>query len=118
MAANLKNARSVLDQAKRDMSRAEEEKQRAIERSQNAEVLAGIKKQGNQLNTALDVMKKRADQARLQAQAADTRTSLLRPTKPEEEDANIAAALKTASGAPVVEDTSLAARLAALKAKQ
>ncbi len=117
MALNLKSARATLDQAKRDMQRAEEEKKRAIERSDAAEVLAGIKKQGGQLNTALGVMRKRAEEAHLQAQAAEARTSLLKPTQHEQDDPNIAAAMSQASGAAPLTAMSLAERLAALKQK-
>jgi len=117
MAKNLKDARNILSRAQQDMRRAEEEKKRALEKSEAAEVMSGIKKQGGQLNTALGVMKKRADEARLSAQAADARTALLKPTRPEAEDANIAAAMNQAAGVQPVEKGTLAERLAALKGK-
>lgn len=67
---------------------------------------------------ALDAMQKKAEQSRIKADAAMTRSKLLTPSNAEKEDANIAAALAKASGetaAPA--DQSLSDRLAALKKK-
>jgi predicted house-cleaning NTP pyrophosphatase (Maf/HAM1 superfamily) len=118
MAQDLKQARSVLTRAQQDMRRAEEQKKRAEEKSEAAAVLAGIKKQGSQLNTALDVMRKRTDALKTETSAAETRAALLRPTKPEEDDAHITAAMREAAGMPVEAPRSLSERLAALKDKK
>jgi chromosome segregation ATPase len=111
----LKQARSRLEHARTEMRRAELEKDRAEKRAHAAEVLAGIKKDSGTFNVALDAMQQKADAARLQADAANTRSRLLTPTSTEEEDANIAAALGRASGKVVPDSSSISDRLAALK---
>ena len=114
-AATLKDARARLDHAKSEMRRAELDKERAEKHARTAEVLAGIKQGSGTFNIALDAMQKKADQSRIKADAANTRSSLLTPTKPEQDDANIAAALAKASGKTAPESTSISERLAALK---
>ncbi len=114
-AAALRDARSKLERAKADMRRAELEKERAQKRAQTAEVLAGIKKGSGTFNVALDAMQKKADESRVKADAANTRSGLLTPTNVEKDDKNIAAALAQASGKPDPATTSLSDRLAALK---
>ena len=114
-ATTLKDARARLDHAKSEMRRAELEKERAEKRARTTEVLAGIKKGSGTFNVALDAMQKKAEQSRIRADAANTRSSLLAPTKPEQEDANIAAALAKASGKSAPETGSISERLAALK---
>jgi hypothetical protein len=113
-AATLKDARARLDHAKSEMRRAELEQERAEKRARTAEVLSGIKKGSGTFNVALDAMQKKADQSKIKADAANTRSSLLTPTKPEQDDANIAAALAKASGKPA-ESSTISERLAALK---
>jgi chromosome segregation ATPase len=114
-AATLKDARARLDHAKSEMRRAELEQERAEKHARTAEVLAGIKQGSGTFNVALDAMQKKADESRIKADAANTRSSLLTPTKPEQDDANIAAALAKASGKPAPDSTSISERLAALK---
>ncbi len=111
----LKQARSRLEHAKSDMRRAELEKERAEKRAHATEVLAGIKKDSGTFNIALDAMQKKADEARMKADAANTRTSLLTPTSAEQDDANIASAMTQASGKPAPDASSISDRLAALK---
>jgi hypothetical protein len=50
------------------------------------------------------------------AEAASAKARLLKPTQPEQDDPNIAAALAAASGRP--QPQTLSERLAALKARQ
>jgi len=114
----LKTARARLDHAISDMRRAEIEQERAEKRAKTAEVLAGIKQGSGNFNVALDAMQKKAEQSRIKADAAMTRSNLLTPTDTEKEDPNIAAALAKASGetaAPASQ--SVSDRLAALKKK-
>ena len=77
---------------------------------------AGLTNSGSSVNVALDAMHKAAERDRLKAEANDAKSALLKPTLPEQDDPNIAAALAAAkgTGAPV---TSLADRLAALRSK-
>ena len=111
----LKQARSRLEHAKSEMRRAELGKERAEKRAHSAEVLAGIKKDSGTFNVALDAMQKKADNAKLKADAANTRSRLLTPTSAEQEDSNIAAAMTQASGKPAPNTGSISDRLAALK---
>ena len=111
----LKQARSRLEHARTEMRRAELEKERAEKREHATEVLAGIKKDSGTFNVALDAMQKKADEARVKADAANTRSKLLTPTKAEEDDANIAAAMTQVSGKPAPNSGSISDRLAALK---
>jgi len=113
----LKEARAKLDHAKAEMRRAEMEQERAEKRAKTAEVLAGIKKGSGTFNVALDAMQKKAEEAKVKADAAMTRSRLLTPTNAEKDDANIAAALAKASGEPAPATVSISERLAALKKK-
>ncbi len=111
----LKQARSRLEHARTEMRRAELEQERAEKRARTAEVLAGIKKDSGTFNVALDAMQKKAEDAKIKADAANTRSGLLTPTHAEKEDANISAALAKASGTPEPQSGSISDRLAALK---
>lgn len=111
----LKTARSRLEHARAEMRKAELEKERAEKRARASEVLAGIKKDSGTFNVALDAMQKKADEARIKADAANTRSQLLTPTRAENEDTNIAAAMAKASGAPAPQTDSISDRLAALR---
>jgi len=114
-AQKVKTARSQLEQAQRDMRRAEVEKQRAGARAEKSEHLAGLRKDASSLGVALEAMNKQAESARASAAASDMKAKLLSPEKAKE-DENIQAALKQVSG----EETpsgSFADRLAALRKK-
>ena len=110
----LKAARSELDRAQRDMARAAQQRQTAEQQSEAARRAAGLTQRTSGLTVALKSMQEAAARDMATADAAQSKARLLRPTKPEEEDPNISAALAIASGrgpAP----TSIADRLAALK---
>ncbi len=110
----LKAARSELDRAQRDMARAAQQKQTAEQQAEAARRAAGLTQRTSGLTVALKSMQEAAARDMATADAAQSKARLLRPTKPEEEDPNIAAALAVASGrgpAP----SSISDRLAALK---
>jgi chromosome segregation ATPase len=112
----LKAARSELERAQRDMSRAAQQREQAERQAEAARQAAGLSSATSGLNVALKAMQDNASKNLAAAEAASAKAKLLRPTRPETDDPNIAAALAVASGhgpAPV----SLADRLAALKAK-
>jgi chromosome segregation ATPase len=113
----LKEARSKLEHAKSEMKRAEIEQDRAEKRAKTAEVLAGIKEGSGTFNVALDAMQKKAEESRIKADAAMTRSRLLTPTDTEKEDAHISAALAKASGETAPAGGSVSDRLAALRKK-
>jgi chromosome segregation ATPase len=113
----LKAARSDLERAQRDMARAAQQKQTAEQQAEAARRAAGLAQTTSSLTVALKTMQDVASKDLASADAAMAKARMLKPTKPEEDDANIAAALAAASGkAPA--PTSLNDRLAALKAKQ
>lgn len=115
--AKLKAARSQLEQAQRDMERAENQRRMAEERAEQARQAAGLAQATSGLNTALKAMQDKAQANLLAADAASHKSALLKPSQPEAEDQNIAAALAAASGhAP--QPTSLADRLAKLRSGQ
>jgi len=113
----LKEARTRLERARSEMRRAEIEQERAEKRARTAEVLAGIKKGSGTFNVALDAMQKKAEESRIKADAAMTRSRLLTPTDAEKEDAHISAALAKASGEDAPVGGSVSERLAALRKK-
>ena len=113
----LRGARADLTRAERDMVRADQQRDAAERRAEAARQAAGLASASSGLSVALKAMKDHAARNLAQAEAANAKATLLRPTKPEQEDPNIAAAMAAASGkgAP---PTSLSDRLAALRQKQ
>jgi chromosome segregation ATPase len=113
----LKSARSELDRAQRDMARAAQQNQTAQQQAEAARRAAGLAQTTSSLTVALKTMQDVAAKDLASADAAMAKARLLKPSKPEEEDPNIAAALAAASGkAPA--PTNLYDRLAALKGRQ
>ncbi|MFA5121231.1 hypothetical protein [Zavarzinia sp.] len=112
--AKMKQARSELERAQRQMSRAEQQRDMAERQADAAKRAAGLVGTTSGLNVALKAMQDAADKDLIAAEAANAKAKLLKPTKPEEEDANIAAALAEAAGP---KPTTVTDRLAALKAK-
>lgn len=112
----LKTARSELDSAQRNMARAAQQREMAQQQAQAARQAAGLSQATSSLNVALKAMNEAAAKDMASADAASAKAKLLTPTRPEQDDPNIAAAMAAASGqgpAPV----GVANRLAALKAK-
>jgi len=115
--AKLKAARSQLEHAQRDMGRATQRREMAERQAEAARQAAGLSQTTSSLNTALKAMQDAAAKDLMAAEAAGAKARLLAPTRPEQDDPNIAAALATASGTPSLPQ-SLSERLAALKARQ
>ena len=113
----LKAARSELERAQRDMARAAQQKQTAEQQAEAARRAAGLVQTTSSLTVALKTMQDVAAKDLASADAAMAKARLLKPSKPEQDDVNIAEALAAASGKPPA-PTSLTDRLAALKAKQ
>jgi DNA repair exonuclease SbcCD ATPase subunit len=115
--AKLKEARRQLERAERDMRRAEQQREQAERQAEVARRAAGLSGTTNSLNVALKAMNEAAARDLAQAEAASLKAKLLAPTRPEQDDPNIAAALAAASGkGPVPQSAS--ERLARLKARQ
>ncbi|MBK1694342.1 hypothetical protein CKO09_06250 [Chromatium weissei] len=115
--SKLKAARSQLERAERDMKRAEQQREVAERQAESARRAAGLSSTTNSLNVALKAMNDAAARDLAQAQAATAKAKLLAPTRPEQDDPNLAAALAAASGAlPPAQSAS--DRLARLKMRQ
>jgi len=111
----LKQARSELDRARRDMVRAGQQRETAERQADAARQAAGLTRSTSGLTVALSTMQQAAQRDLASADAAMAKAKLLRPTRPEQEDPNIAAALAAASGkSPAPQN--LSERLAALRA--
>ncbi|WP_236033989.1 hypothetical protein, partial [Belnapia mucosa] len=113
----LKSARDALNRAQRDMGRAEQQRETAERRAEAARQAAGLSGATSGLTVALKAMQDNAARNLAAAEAANAKAKLLQPSKPEQDDPNIAAAMDAVSGkgpAP----TSLSDRLAALRQRQ
>ena len=114
--AKLKEARRQLERAERDMRRAEQQREQAERQAETARRAAGLSSSTNSLNVALKAMNEAAARDLAQAEAASAKAKLLTPTRPEQDDPNIAAALAAAGGkGPAAQSAS--ERLARLKAR-
>lgn len=114
--AKLKEARRQLERAERDMRRAEQQREQAERQAETARRAAGLSSSTNSLNVALKAMNEAAARDLAQAEAASAKAKLLTPTRPEQDDPNIAAALAAAGGkGPAAQSAS--ERLARLKAQ-
>ena len=112
----LREGRSQLERAQRDMARAGQQRQMADQQAEVARRAAGLSTTTSSLNVALKSMQDTAARDLANAEAANMKAKLLTPTKPEQDDANIARAMQIASGKPAAA-TSLTDRLAALRAR-
>jgi len=112
----LKTARSELERAQRDMARAAQQREQADRQAEAARRAAGLASQTSSLTVALKAMQDAAQKDLASADAQMSKARLLRPTRPEQDDPNIAAALAAAAGKPSAPQ-SLSERLAALKAR-
>jgi len=112
----LREGRSQLERAQRDMARAGQQRQMAEQQANAARQAAGLSTTTSSLNVALKTMQDAAARDLTSAEAANMKAKLLKPTQPEQDDANIARAMQIASGQPAT-PTSLTDRLAALRAR-
>lgn len=113
----LKSARSELSRAERDMARAAQQRSVAEQRAEAARQAAGLSSATSGLGMALKAMQTSAARELAGAEAANAKARLLKPTKPEEDDPNIKAALQAATGA-LPAPTNLTSRLEAIRARQ
>ena len=114
-ADKLKTARQTLEKAKRDMQKAQIEKERAEDKAQRAAQVVGLRDGVSQLGSALEAMKKNANEARTQAEASNLKANLLqRPVGGTSNDL-INDALKSVTSEGTEKPSSIADRLAALK---
>jgi chromosome segregation ATPase len=112
----LKQARAELERARRDMVRAGQQRETAERQSEAARQAAGLTRSTSSLNVALNAMHEAAQRDLASADAATAKAKLLRPTRPEQDDPNIAAGMAAAAGKSPAPQ-SLSERLAALRAR-
>lgn len=118
----LSEAKTALAKAERDMERAKIEESREKERANRAAQIAGLRGEGDgsKLTVAVDAMQRRAQQARVNAEAARMKAQALTDLSSRNSDnlgdANIEAALKAVSGGPA-STLSVHERLARLSGK-
>ena len=112
----LRQGRSELERAHRDMARAGQQRQVAEQQAEAARRAAGLTNATSSMTVALKAMHDAAASDLASADAAMAKAKLLRPTQPEQDDPNIAAALASVSGRSPAPQ-SLNDRLAALKAR-
>ena len=110
----LKTAHSELQRAQRDMGRAELQREQAERQAEGARRAAGLASTTSSLTVALKAMQDSAARDLASADAASSKARMLRPSKPEQDDPNIAAAMAASQGKPAASQ-SLADRLAALR---
>jgi chromosome segregation ATPase len=110
----LRQGRSELERARRDMARAGQQRTVAEQQAEAARRAAGLTSATSSMTVALKAMHEAAARDLASADAATAKAKLLRPTQPEHDDPNIAAALAAVSGKPSAPQ-SLTDRLAALK---
>lgn len=111
----LKTARADLTRAQRDMERSAQQRGQAEERAKAAAMAAGLSGATSSLGVALAAMQDTAERNRASAASSTAKAALLKPSKPEEDDPNIARAMSGGDASAV--PASLSDRLAAIKAK-
>jgi hypothetical protein len=112
----LRAGRAQLERAQRDMARAGQHREMAERQADAARRAAGLSTTTSGLNVALKAMQDTTARDLANAEAANMKAKLLRPTQPEQDDANIARAMDFATGKPAA-PTSLSDRLAALQTR-
>lgn len=113
----LRAARSQLDRAQRDMARAEQQRDMAERRADAARQAAGLSSATSSLTVALKAMQDNAQRNLVEAESANAKARLLSPSRPEQDDPNIANAMAQVQG-KLPAPTALGDRLAALRQKQ
>ena len=113
----LRSARDALTRAQRDMGRAAQQRDVAEQRAEAARQAAGLSSATSGLSVALKAMQDNAQRNLAEAEAANAKARLLKPTKPEQDDPNIAQAMAQVQGkAP--QSAAIGDRLAALRQRQ
>lgn len=112
----LKSARDELNRAQRDMGRAEQQREMAERRAEAARQAAGLSGATSGLSVALKAMQDNAARNLADAESANAKAKLLAPTRPEQDDPNIALAMAQVQG-KLPAPTNLNDRLAVLRQK-
>ena len=113
----LKGARDALTRAQRDMSRADQQRDMAERRAEAARQAAGLSGATSGLSVALKAMQDNAARNLATAEAANAKAKLLAPTRPEQDDKNIALAMAQVQGKLPAPSSNISDRLEALRQK-
>ena len=113
----LRSARDELNKAQRDMGRADQQRDMAERRAEAARQAAGLSGATSGLSVALKAMQDNAAKDLAQAESANMKAKLLGPTRPEQDDKNIASAMAQVQG-KLPAPTNLSDRLLAIRQKQ
>jgi len=113
----LKSARDELNRSQRDMGRAAQQRDMTERRAEAARQAAGLSGATSGLSVALKAMQENAARDLASAEAANAKAKLLAPTRPEQDDPNIASAMAQVQGR-LPAPSNLNDRLAALRQKQ
>jgi len=114
MAEEMKNLRETANRAKRDMLKAEQEREAALRREETAQRVVGIKQRSSSYSKAVEAMERAASSARQDADAAQLRARLLAPVEAEK-NSLIEQAMAAANGETPASSGSLSERLNRLK---
>ena len=117
MAEEMKNLRETANRAKRDMLKAEQEREAALRREETAQRVVGIKQRSSSYSKAVEAMERAASSARQDADAAQLRARLLAPVEAEK-NSLIEQAMAAADGEAPASSGSLSERLNRLKQHQ
>lgn len=99
MAKQMLNARSEFEKAQRDLKKAEVQQTRADNAVTRNARLAGIRKGGDKIGSAMDAMKNAASKAQAKADATKHKAELLsKTTTSDSDDSLLTAALNKAAG--------------------
>ena len=112
----LKSARDALNRAQRDMGRADQQREMADQRAEAARQAAGLTGATSSLQVALKAMQDNAARNLATAEAQNMKAKMLAPTKPEQDDSNIAQAMAQVQG-KLPAPTNLSDRMTALRQK-
>ena len=96
VADQLKSLRTQINEAKRNLARAEVDNQRAKEREERAKVVAGLKTSTSGFSRALGSMGNATDKLKAEADASKLRANLLTPSQPTDLAASILAGANAA----------------------
>lgn len=110
ISADLLTLRKTVDEAKRDIAKAEVDKERNRKKAEQAEVIAGLRKNGNKFDVAITALKNKAAAEQAEAETYKIKAETLK--KPVDATDEIIGKYSTS---PVTSSESLSDRLARLK---
>jgi len=114
ISADLMNLRKTVDDAKRDIEKAELETERNRKRAEQAEIVAGLRKNGNKFDVAINALKNKAEEQCIEAANYKVKAESLK--KPVDATDTIIGKYTSSNTSPASTE-SLSERMARLKNK-